>query len=200
MTEIIENITEGIIETSLIEWLAVLTGVAYVILAARKSIFCWIFAIISAGLYVYICYTADLLIESFLQLFYVLMGIFGWIMWNNKKAEQYPIVTWRKDFHFLNIAVSTVIFLIVGYYFELNTSQDYPYLDAFTTVFSLAATYMVMQRVLENWLYWIVIDIAGMFLYAGKGFYLSAVLYLLFTILALIGFIKWRKTFKLQLR
>lgn len=196
--DVLENIRDGILDTSILEWIAVLTGITYVILAAKKSIFCWFFAIISAGIYVYICYSADLLIESFLQLFYVLMGVFGWMMWNKNKADNYPIVTWRLDFHFLNVAVSTVIFLVVGYYFELNTSQDYPYLDAFTTVFSLAATYMVMQRILENWLYWIVIDIAAVFLYAGKGFYLTACLYGLFTLLAIIGFIKWRKTYKLQ--
>ena len=196
--EVLENIQEGIIQTSILEWIAVLTGVIYVILAAKKSIFCWSFAIVSAALYIYICYSADLIIESFLQFFYVIMGVFGWVMWNKNRAEDYPIVTWRLDFHFLNVAVSTVIFLVVGFYFEENTSQDYPYLDAFTTVFSLAATYMVMQRVLENWIYWIVIDIAGMFLYAGKGFYLSACLYGLFTILAIIGYVKWRKTFKLQ--
>lgn len=198
MIEIISNIKEGIIQTSLIEWIAVLTGITYVILAARKSIFCWSFAIISAGLYVYLCYSADLIIESFLQLFYVMMGVFGWVMWNKNRDENYPIVKWRMDFHFLNVAISTVIFLVVGYYFEENTSQDYPYLDAFTTVFSLAATYMVMQRVLENWIYWIVIDIAGMFLYAGKGFFLSAFLYFIFTALAIHGFLKWRKAFKLQ--
>ncbi|MFT4601970.1 MAG: nicotinamide mononucleotide transporter [Arenicella sp.] len=199
MNDFLIGLKEGIIQTSWIEWVAVLTGITYVILAARKSIFCWSFALASAGFYVYICYDYNLYLESFLQLFYVLMAIAGWYFWNATKDREELIQKWRLDFHALNIGVSAVACLVLGYYFDHETAQAYPYLDAFTTVFSLAATYMVTQRVIENWLYWIVIDIAGVFLYGAKGLYLSAVLYFIFTVLAVIGYIHWRKKFKLQL-
>jgi len=198
MNEFLEGIKEGFIATSLLEWIAVLTGVIYVILAAKKSIWCWSFAIISAGLYVYLCYDLNLYLESFLQLFYVLMAIAGWYFWNQTKDREGLIVVWRRDFHFLNVAISTVVCLVLGYYFDENTTQAYPYLDSFTTVFSLAATYMVTQRVLENWIYWIVIDIAAIFLYAAKGLYLTAVLFFVFTIIAAVGFVQWQKKYKLQ--
>ncbi|MEO9534074.1 MAG: nicotinamide riboside transporter PnuC [Crocinitomicaceae bacterium] len=196
MDDVVKGFIEGLIATSLIEWIAVATGVAYVILAARKSIFCWVFAIISSGIYMYLCISVDYILESFLQFFYVIMAIVGWVMWNKSKLDNYPIVKWKPNFHVFNIGVSAVICLVLGYYFDESTDQAYPYLDAFTTVFSLAATYMVMQRVLENWIYWIVIDIAGMFLYAAKGFYLSAVLYFAFTIIAVFGYLAWRKKYR----
>jgi nicotinamide mononucleotide transporter len=199
VNDFIIGVKEGIIATSMLEWIAVLTGVAYVILAAKKYILCWLFALISAGIYVYLCYSSDLFLESFLQLFYVLMAIMGWYLWKKSEDREDLIITWSRDFHFFNIAVSTVIVVGLGYYFDGNTNQDYPYLDAFTTVFSMAATYMVTQRVLENWIYWIVVDIAAIFLYAGKGFFLTSVLYLIFTVLALYGFVKWRKQYRLQL-
>ena len=128
------------------------------------------------------------------------MAIVGWYLWNKTRDQSDWITTWSLNFHFLNIAISAVIVLVLGFYFEHNTQQDYPYLDAFTTVFSLAATYMVTQRVLENWIYWIVIDIAGAFLYAAKDFYLSALLYVLFTFLAIYGYFLWRKKLSLQKR
>ena len=74
----------------------------------------------------------------------------------------------------------------------------YPYTDAFTTVFSLAATFMVTKKVLNNWLYWVVIDLVSIFLYMSRGLELAAVQYLLFTVLAILGWIQWRKQYKLQ--
>lgn len=198
MKEILQNIQEGILATSLLEWIAVVTGVLYVILAAKKKMACWTFAIISSGIYVYLCATSNLLIESFLQVFYVLMAIAGWYFWNKSKDQEELVKVWRLDFHLLNVTVSTVILLAVGYYFDTYTDQDYPYLDAFTTVYSIAATFMVTQRVLENWLYWIVIDMAAVFLYAAKDFYLTALLYFIFTILAVFGYLEWRKKYQLQ--
>ena len=196
--EVLNNIKDGIIATSWIEWLAVITGVLYVLLAAKKKISCWSFAIISSSIYVYLCATSNLLIESFLQVFYVLMGIAGWYFWNKTKDKAELIKTWRINNHLLNIAVSTIILFGIGYYFDHNTEQDYPYLDAFTTTYSIAATFMVTQRVLENWLYWIVIDIAAVFLYAAKDFYLTALLYLIFIILAVFGYLQWRRKYNLQ--
>jgi len=198
VNDFIISLKEGILATSLLEWMAVSTGIAYVILAAKKIILCWLFAFVSAAIYVFLCYSSDLYLESFLQLFYVLMAIVGWYLWNKTRDREDLIITWSRDFHFFNIAVSLVIVVGLGYYFDGNTNQDYPYLDAFTTVFSLAATYMVTQRVLENWIYWIVVDIAAIFLYAGKGFVLTSVLYLIFTLLAVFGYLKWRKKYRLQ--
>lgn len=199
MNEYIHGFVEGVIATSTLEWIAVITGVIYVVLAARKSVYCWVFAIVSSGVYMYLCISVDLILESFLQFFYVVMALLGWAMWHKSKTDEYPIVKWTTNFHLFNIGVSTVICLVLGYYFDGFTDQAYPYLDAFTTVFSLAATYMVMQRVLENWIYWIVIDLAGMLLYAAKEFYLSSVLYFAFTIIAIFGFLAWKKKYNSQL-
>jgi nicotinamide mononucleotide transporter len=198
MNEFVAGFIDGVIATPLLEWIAVIAGIVYVVLAARKSIFCWVFAIISSGVFMYLCISVDLILESFLQFFYVIMALVGWLMWSRLKTDEYPIVKWTLNFHFFNIVLSTALCLTLGYYFDESTSQAYPYLDAFTTVFSLAATFMVMQRVLENWIYRIIIDVAGIFLYGAKGFYLSAVLYFAFTIIAVFGYLAWKKKFNAQ--
>lgn len=201
----------GIKQTSWLEWVAVLTGLLYVIFAALKHQICWIFAIISSGLYIYICIDYQLYIESGLQLFYVAMAIAGWISWNKStplKGDQFDVLdpiettndikTWSFAAHALNIGISAVATLLIGLVFDQFTNQANPYADAFTTVFSLAATFMVVQKVLENWIYWIVIDFVGIYLYQQRGLTLTAVLFGLYTLLAMVGLWAWYKRYRNQ--
>jgi nicotinamide mononucleotide transporter len=195
----VEIFIQQIAATSLWEWFAVLTGILYVILAARKSILCWPFAIISSLIYIYLCYTSQLYIESVLQVFYLVMGVVGWILWNRSQDEHSDIKRWSLNAHLLNIVISAAVVFLVGYSFATFTDQANPYFDAFTTIFSLAATFMVTQKVLENWIYWIAIDLVSIFLYADRGYYLTSVLYFVFTILAIVGYFVWLRKLKLQM-
>ncbi len=204
----------GVLATPLLEWAGVLTGVIYVILASLRSIYCWGFAFISSSIYVYLCFTFGLYIESGLQVFYVAMAVVGWVSWNRTESKvkrtnenlldtatedkKIRIHTWGWGMHGLNIVASGLLAFAVGWIFDNFTNQANPYMDAFTTVFSLLATFMVTMRVLENWIYWVVIDAVSIILYTSRGLYLSSVLYLLFTILAVIGFFAWYREYKAQ--
>ncbi|MCJ8291681.1 MAG: nicotinamide mononucleotide transporter [Crocinitomicaceae bacterium] len=208
----LENVYQGILLTSLWEWIAVATGSIYVILAALRSNTCWSFAIASSGIYIYLCLDGKLYIESALQVFYVVMAIVGWITW--RKNEQIDsdeldklldlpeskgeVKVWPISYHIFNILISGGVAFILGFCFDTFTDQANPYADAFTTVFSLAATFMIIKKILENWIYWIVIDIVSIFLYHERGYSLSAVLYFVFTILAVIGFVAWYRKYKSQ--
>jgi nicotinamide mononucleotide transporter len=189
---------EGIKATSLIEWVAVIAGVTYVILAIKEYIICWLFAFIASALYVYLCYVGELYIESMLQLFYLGMAVVGWLSWKKTLADTSPIKKWHINEHLLNIVVSGIVALIMGYLFDVYTAQANPYVDAFTTCYSLSATFMVTKKVLGNWIYWIVIDLVSIYLYAERDYQLTAVQYGLFTILAIFGFIAWLKEYKAQ--
>lgn len=198
MTDFFDGLLAGIADTSFIEWLAVLTGITYVILAAKKMRACWPMAFISSSLYFYLCYHADLFIESYLQIFYVAMAVVGWIFWTGAKKEDVFIKKWKLKFHLINIFLSLVVAFLIAYIFDNYTEQANPYTDAFTTVFSLVATFLVVKKILSNWIYWIVIDLVSIYLYASRDFHLSAVLYFIFTILAVFGYLSWRKMYKLQ--
>ena len=191
---------QQVIESSFIEWMAVLSSVVYVILAARNNILCWAFALISSVLYIYICYDYKLYLESGLQSFYFIMAIVGWVLWRKSNVDGAKIQRWSISNHAINILISGTLTLLLGFLFSKYTDQASPYVDAFTTCFSLTATYLVTKRVLGNWIYWIIIDIISIYLYAGRELYLSSVLYLLFTILAIIGFITWQRKFNVQSR
>lgn len=197
--KILENIVDALIKTTLWEWIAVLAGVLYVLLISYKHISAWFFAIVSSFIYIYLCYISQLYLETGLQFFYLAMGIYGWIVWSKKRNESTdPIIKWPSKKHGLNILLSAILTVIFGFIFDNYTAQENPYTDSFTTVFSLTATYMVTKKVLENWIYWIIIDAASIYLFASREYYLTAVLFLFYTLIAVFGYMKWRKQFQLQ--
>ena len=194
----ITSVWEGIKVTSIFEWLAVVSSIIYVILAAKRLILCWVFAFVGSILFVYLCYIGDLYIEAILQLFYVAMAIVGWFSWKNLETKRYSIKKWGMNNHFLNIIISGIVAFVLGYIFDNYTNQANPYVDAFTTCYSLSATFMVTRKILGNWIYWIVIDLVSIYLYAQRDYNLTAVQYGLFTIIAVFGFIAWRNEYKHQ--
>jgi nicotinamide mononucleotide transporter len=199
MLEIVQNIKTGFINTSIIEWLGVLTGLLYVILISFKNINAWLFALLSSSIYVYLCFISNLFLETGLQLFYVAMAIFGWLKWKKDSLEnETNIIKWDYRLHLLNILISGSLTFIIGYIFDNFTSQANPYTDAFSTIFSLVATFMVTKKVLENWIYWVFIDAVCIYLFASRGLYLTSLLFILYTSIAVIGYFQWRSLFKLQ--
>lgn len=193
-----DDIIAELFNTSLIEWLAVCFGVLYVVLAAYKVRACWIAAMVSTALFTYLCVMAFLFIEAGLQVFYFVMAIYGWWLWTKDHSKRLPIRRWPWHYHAWNIVLSTFVALILGYFADEYTQQANPYLDAFTTIFSLLATFMVAKRILENWLYWVVIDTGLIFLYGTKGYLLTALQYGVFALIALFAWWKWYVYYKSQ--
>jgi nicotinamide mononucleotide transporter len=129
------------------------------------------------------------------------MAVIGWYQWrfkkevseSKKKIKQLPVPK-----HLINILLSSIATIITGYLLSKYTQAALPYVDAFTTIFSLYATWMVTKKILENWLYWIIIDIVSFFLYTSRELYLTGLLYIVFTLLAIFGYLKWKKSYKAQ--
>lgn len=195
--EILTNIWLQILATSLLEWVIVVCGFAYLILITKKNSWGWPFAIVGSTLSMYLFFKANYYLETFLSFFYLVMGVWGWVTWSSTKKSSttgnVKIIKWKISHHLLNIGLSTVLTLAFGYYFDTYTDQARPYLDAFTTIFSLAATFMVTQKVLENWIYWIIIDLVSIELYAYRELYLLATQMGIYSILAVYGYLQWRK-------
>lgn len=177
------------------ELLAVITGVIYVVLAARNNSWCWFWGIISAIFWAYaVGVIFGLYLDAFLQVFYIVMGAIGWYQWTKgEKEEQLAITRLSLQEHLGIIGIGLVLGLLFGYLFDEYTPAAATYLDAFTTVFSMAATFMVVQRKLENWLYWIVIDALYVYLYLTREAYLFALLFVVYTVIAMLGYWRWRK-------
>jgi len=194
MEEITQLFTNLDFNWSIIESVAVLFSILYVILAAKENIWCWAAAIISVSLYVYIFYTVQLYPETGLQIFYFIMAIVGYYMWNKQDKER--IKEWSETKHLLIIFIGAIFTFFMGFYFSTYTDSQMPIIDSFTTVFSIIATYMVIKKVLGNWLYWIVIDAVSVYIYFNRDLHLTSLLFVAYTIIAVFGYFAWMKRMK----
>lgn len=187
------------------EMLAVFLSISYLILAIKQSLWCWPAAFISTLIYSILFFDASLLMDSALNIFYLIMAVYGWYSWKygNIKNQniELEISTYSLTKNIQIILGLIVLSLVLGYIMTNYTSADYAYLDTFTTVFAIFTTYTLTKKVLENWLYWIVIDSVSIYIYINKGFYLTAVLFALYTILAFVAYNNWKKEYEnLELR
>ena len=180
----------------IIESIAVLFSILYVVLAVKENIWCWGAALISVSLYIYICFSAQLYPETGLQVFYFIMAIIGYYMWNKENKEE--IKEWSEIKHLLIILLGAILTFIMGFYFSTYTNSQMPIIDSFTTVFSIIATYMVIKKVLGNWLYWIVIDAVSVYLYFNRDLHLTSLLFIAYTIIAIFGYFSWMKKMKIN--
>ena len=182
------------------EMVAVLLSVTYLLLAIKQSLWCWVAAFVSTLIYTILFFDASLLMDSALNLFYLVMAIYGWYSWKYgngiNKNEELEITTYGLAKNLKIIGTLIIVSLILGYIMANYTRADFAYLDTFTTVFAVFTTYTLTKKVLENWLYWIVIDSVSIYIYINKGFYLTAVLFAFYTVLAFIAYNNWKKEYE----
>ena len=183
-----------------LETLAVLLGIGYLILAMRESSLCWYCAFFSTALYVWIFGDVSLYMESALNVYYMAMAIYGWLQWQMGGADKsgVKIIRWTARQHILGVAIILAASVTSGYLLSSNTAAKLPYLDSFTTWGSVFTTIMVAQKVLENWLYWIVINSVSIYLYIDRGLDQTAAMFFLYLVLATIGFLTWKKAYDTQ--
>jgi nicotinamide mononucleotide transporter len=182
------------------EMVAVFLSVTYLLLAIKQNLWCWVAAFISTLIYTILFFDASLLMDSALNMFYLVMAIYGWYSWKYgngiNKNEELEITTYGLNKNLKIIGGLIIVSLILGYIMANYTSADFAYLDTFTTVFAVFTTYTLTKKVLENWLYWIVIDSVSIYIYINKGFYLTAVLFAFYTILAFVAYKNWKKEYE----
>jgi nicotinamide mononucleotide transporter len=180
-----------------LETLAVALGVAYLVLAMRENSLCWYCAFFSTALYVWIFGDVSLYMESALNVYYMGMAIYGWFQWQRGGVnhEGLEIVRWTVKQHGLAISTIVLVALVSGYLLSIGTDARLPYLDSLTTWGSILTTVMVARKVLENWLYWIVINTISIYLYLDRGLEQTALMFMLYLVLAILGYYAWRKKY-----
>jgi nicotinamide mononucleotide transporter len=181
------------------EIVAAILAIAYLILAMLQDIRCWVAWIISSLMYFFVMYSANLYMEALLQIFYIFIGLYGLYQWRFKadKKDALKITTWSVKNHL--IVVSALVFLtsLSGYILTIYTAAASPFIDAFTTWGAIAASYLVAKKILENWFYWFVIDFVSVFLFISRELYPTALLFIVYLVLVVIGYSAWRKSWQL---
>ncbi|MDN3638664.1 nicotinamide riboside transporter PnuC [Simiduia curdlanivorans] len=186
---------------SAFELVAVLLALAYIFLVLRESLWCWPAAFLSTAIYTWLFWEVALLMESVLNVYYMFMAGYGYWAWRNASASsEKSIESWPIKRHIFLITATTGLSLLAGYCMANFTQADFPWLDAATTCFAIVTTWLVAQKILENWLYWIVIDAASIYLYLNKGFMLTSVLFMVYIGIAVAGYFSWTRTYQHDLR
>ena len=194
-----QALIDALLNSTGLEVAAVVLAISYLLLAIRQNILCWVAALISSALYCFIFFSVGLYMESLLQIFYLAMAVYGWISWKGYRQSEgknleITSLSVRKNF----VIILFIAFLTSVSGFSLDNDPTLDYLDAFTTWGAIIATFMVAKKILENWLYWIVIDAAAIYLYLEKGLYLTALLFAAYILIALVGYIAWCRDHRLK--
>tara|TARA_B100000401_G_scaffold131427_1_gene86833 strand:+ start:404 stop:1033 length:630 start_codon:yes stop_codon:yes gene_type:complete len=182
---------------TLLELFAVTMNILSVIYAKRNSILVYPTGLIGTGIFVYILYNFSLLGDMIINFYFVLMSIYGWYYWAQKKDGQTLNNVSRtsiKEYYFiliLGITSLLSIYLIYNFYDKWNSWTAY--VDTITTAIFFVAMYLMARRKVESWIFWIIGDIITIPLYFYKGLTISSIQYLIFLILAILGYISWKK-------
>ena len=182
-----------------IEILATTANLVFIILLIREKILCWPFGIAGSLLSIYLFVDARLYSEAFLYMFYALMGVWGWLRWHRQlEKNNNPIIRWDIARHLRILLVGSAVALGLGVSVQFFSDAERPLFDAFTTTFSFIATYMEITKVLEAWGYWLILNLASIWLYQDRNLDIYAVLIGIYSIMSVWGFVTWQRAYRQQ--
>ena len=195
--EIWNSIIDAAFSMSLLEIIAVFFGVASVIYSKKENILVYPTGILSVLIYVYLCFGIKLYADMGINLFYFIMSVYGWYNWNKESNNQKLEISKNsmKDNIFAIIGV-LLVWVIIYFLLIKFTDSDVPQIDSFTTAICFVGMWLMAWKRLENWIMWIIANLISIPLYWYKGLHLTSVQFVIFTILAILGFIEWKR--KLQ--
>ena len=175
---------------SIPELFAVIFGLFYLFFILLKKRLAWFFGILSSLIYIFVFWESKLFLQSYLQFFYIGIGVFGLINWGknpNEKPKHWPIKN-----HLLMFIIGLIMTLFLGKLFK-EFQQQYSYLDAFISVFCILATLLTAKSILENWYYWIVLNLLSIILFHFQELYLTEILFLFNFSMSIFGLLYWKK-------
>lgn len=195
-----DTLISQLLATSPWEAVAAALGLAYLLLAVRRSLWCWFCAFLSTAIYLVLFAQAKLYMQSALNVFYLAMAIYGFIEWRRGRTDDGEVLirSWPLRTHLLAAAVIGAATLVNGWLLARGTDAVAPYLDSFVTWSSVVTTWMVARRLIENWLYWVVIDSLAAYLYFSQQLLVTALLFVLYVGIVIHGYFRWHRQRGLQ--
>jgi nicotinamide mononucleotide transporter len=191
------EITAYIFQNKL-EITAALFGLLYVILASRESFFCWFAGIVNVSIYIVIFSQQKIFANMFLQIVYLVLSFYGLYCWKTAKKGQQAVIS-KMDSSYRYFLVVLFVLLMGGIYLALiDNSSNQIMLDTMTTAAGIIATWMQARKFIENWLIWIPTDLTIAVMFFMGGLYVSMALYLLYSIIAIFAYFRWKHELKLR--
>ena len=180
-----------------IEWIAAIAGAVSVYLSTRENIWSWPTAIVNVALYIVVFLESGLYSDMGLQVVYLVLSIYGWYQWLHGGAQHTALHVSRASRRewITAASIGVVFWLVLGRYTSTLPRVAYPYLDSGLATVSLIAQWMMTRKKVENWVLWIVADVIYVPMYVFKSLYVTAGLYVVFLVLAVMGLVEWRRSY-----
>ena len=196
MNELLQALAEEATDYSIVEASAVVAAILYLLLAIRQKIACWLFAALSAAIYVYLFVDAKLYMQSALNAFYFAMAIYGWRNWRGggDSDPELPVTRWSLGTHVQAVGGIIAIAAINGLLLERYTDAELSYVDSLTAWAAIWTTFLVARKVLENWWYWLVIDATLVFIYWQQELVLTSSLFVVYVLMIPFGLVSWTRS------
>ena len=198
MQELLDTLLDQARGYSVFETVAVAAALLYLLLAIRQNIWCWACACISTSIYVYLAFDARLYMQSLLNVFYFAMAIYGWHVWlhgrNRHDGRELPVVSWPLTVHGRALLFIAAAGVISGFLLRAYTDARFPFVDSMSAWAAIWATFLVARKVLENWWYWLVIDVASALIYWSRDLQLTALLFVIYVIMIPFGYMSWSRS------
>lgn len=176
-----------------IEIIAVVFSFLSVFFSIKKSILTWSFGLIGVIAYCMIFFNLKMPAEALLQLIFIIQTLYGWYMWKKPK-EELPIIS--LDDPQLFFLVASLLSILLSFFLVIGGWSKHPGLDAISTIFSLFANFLLANKVIQTWFYWMVVNITLVWVFLFENMYPSAILYGIFFIMSIFGYLSWRKDLK----
>jgi len=200
MSGILSQLYSNILDTSMLEVFAVLFGILSVWFARKENIWVYPTGIVNVLIYVYLCFYAGLYADMAINAFYFVMSVYGWYNWSRRDESLHhvPISSLNVKQWLFYILLIAVAFGIIYYVLKHYTNSTVPLFDSFTTSLFIAGMWLMAIKKIENWILWILGDLLVIPMFAMKGLAFTSIQYIVFLILAVLGYVEWRKRLLLK--
>jgi len=181
-----------------IEIFGVVTGIVYVILEVKQNRLLWPLGILTSAAYIYIFFSGKFYADMGLQVYYVLISIYGWYYWSRGGARadkgELPVVRINRKQLILLLLTFAVSWLGIYKILDRFTDSTVPLGDSFTTALAIVATWMLTRKIIEQWFLWIIANLVSIGLYIYKGLYPTVILYAVYAGMAVYGYLEWKRS------
>jgi nicotinamide mononucleotide transporter len=201
LQSIVEQFMEGLRNTGLLEFVAVIAGIASVWFSRKEHILVYPIGLINTLIYVYLSIKGHLLGEASVNIYYSAMSIYGWVLWSKKTGDsgksflQITVSSqkeWMQQLCFFG-AFYLILFVLLTWLQQAFAPEAIPWADAFASAAAYTGMWLMARKKVESWIWWIATNIVSIPLYFVKGYVFTSVQFLVLLILAIAGLIEWRK-------
>lgn len=182
----------------LIEITGAVLGFIYIFFSIKKSLWLWPLGLLTSFFYIFVYLFSKLYAEMALQVYYVAVSIYGWLHWvfakNLDNKAELPVSKLNRKNFLIYTAAFFIIELIIYLILRNYTDSPIPFWDSLVTTLSIIGTWMLAKKVLENWIIWIIADAMCIVVYIYKDLYPTAILFFVYTVMAVVGYRNWKKS------